>query len=256
MADLPSVVLTLACAWATLRALDSRRTEEWLFAGLIAGVAVGVKPANAFLLVAVAALLALRRAGSWRDRLCGGHLSRHPRAGAVEAARARRPPFVRGGPGARSGGTDPGGRPTQLRSVESSPLEGGVPCVHGILLERPVARVGRARGRGRSNQARAGERDVSGRVVSHVLRREGVEQSCEHRHDVVLPPVRARAPRVLLARGGDRLSRPSPSPGRRAVCAAPRAAVGGRHDGGARRARATRPRPGAARPAGLWIDRS
>jgi hypothetical protein len=61
MADLPSVVLTLACAWATLRALDSRRTEEWLFAGLIAGFAIGVKPANAFFLVAAAALLALRR---------------------------------------------------------------------------------------------------------------------------------------------------------------------------------------------------
>ena len=61
MADLPSVVLTLACAWATLRALDSRRTEEWLFAGLIAGLAIGVKPANAFILVSVAALFALHR---------------------------------------------------------------------------------------------------------------------------------------------------------------------------------------------------
>jgi hypothetical protein len=61
MADLPSVVLTLACAWATLRALDSERTEEWLFAGLIAGVAIGVKPANAFFLVAVVVLLALCR---------------------------------------------------------------------------------------------------------------------------------------------------------------------------------------------------
>jgi hypothetical protein len=61
MADLPSVALTLACAWATLRALDSQRDEEWVFAGLLAGVAIGVKPANAFFLVAVAALLALRR---------------------------------------------------------------------------------------------------------------------------------------------------------------------------------------------------
>jgi hypothetical protein len=61
MADLPSVVLVLACAWATLRALDAQRTEEWLFAGLLAGLAIGVKPANAFLLVAVAVLLALRR---------------------------------------------------------------------------------------------------------------------------------------------------------------------------------------------------
>ena len=44
-------------AWATLRALDSRRTEEWLFAGLLAGVAIGVKPANAFFLVAVVGAL-------------------------------------------------------------------------------------------------------------------------------------------------------------------------------------------------------
>lgn len=60
MADFPSVVLTLACAWATLRALDSARTEEWVFAGLIAGALIGVKPANGFFLIAVAALLALR----------------------------------------------------------------------------------------------------------------------------------------------------------------------------------------------------
>ena len=59
MADFPSVVLVLACAWATLRALDSSRTEEWLFAGLLAGIAIGVKPANAFFLVAVVVLLAL-----------------------------------------------------------------------------------------------------------------------------------------------------------------------------------------------------
>ncbi len=52
MADFPSVVLTLAVAWATLRALDAERTEEWLFAGLLAGVAIGVKPANGFFLVA------------------------------------------------------------------------------------------------------------------------------------------------------------------------------------------------------------
>jgi hypothetical protein len=60
MADFPSLVLVLACAWATLRALDSSRPEEWLFAGLLAGVAIGVKPANAFFLVAVVVLLALR----------------------------------------------------------------------------------------------------------------------------------------------------------------------------------------------------
>lgn len=60
MADLPSVVLVLACAWATLRALDCQRTAEWLFAGLLAGLAIGMKPANAFFLVAVVALLAFR----------------------------------------------------------------------------------------------------------------------------------------------------------------------------------------------------
>jgi len=61
MADFPSLVLVLACAWATLRAFDSSRPEDWVFAGLLAGAAIGVKPANAFFLVAVAALLALRR---------------------------------------------------------------------------------------------------------------------------------------------------------------------------------------------------
>jgi hypothetical protein len=61
MADFPSVLLTLACAWATLRALDSDRTEDWLFAGLVAGLAIGMKPANAFFLVGVVVLLALSR---------------------------------------------------------------------------------------------------------------------------------------------------------------------------------------------------
>jgi hypothetical protein len=61
MADLPSVVLALACGWATLRAHDSRRSGDWLFAGLIGGVAIGVKPANSFLLVAVLALIVLGR---------------------------------------------------------------------------------------------------------------------------------------------------------------------------------------------------
>ncbi|HST14301.1 MAG TPA: glycosyltransferase family 39 protein, partial [Gaiellaceae bacterium] len=59
MADFPSVVLTVACAWATLRAVDSERTEDWLFAGLLAGVTIGVKPANAFFLIGVAVLLTL-----------------------------------------------------------------------------------------------------------------------------------------------------------------------------------------------------
>jgi hypothetical protein len=58
MADFPSLVLVLASAWATLRALDSDRAEEWVFAGLVTGVAIGVKPANAFLVVAAVVLLA------------------------------------------------------------------------------------------------------------------------------------------------------------------------------------------------------
>ncbi|HEX7097430.1 MAG TPA: glycosyltransferase family 39 protein, partial [Acidimicrobiales bacterium] len=61
MADFPTIVLTLACAWATLRALDSGRSREWVFAGLLAGIDLGVKPANAFFLVAVAVLLVLAR---------------------------------------------------------------------------------------------------------------------------------------------------------------------------------------------------
>ena len=58
MADLP-----VRRADARVRVGDAPRarlgaTEEWLFAGLLAGVAIGVKPANAFFLVAVVALLA------------------------------------------------------------------------------------------------------------------------------------------------------------------------------------------------------
>jgi hypothetical protein len=59
MADFPSVVLTVACAWATLRAVDSETIDDWLVAGLLAGVAIGVKPANAFFLVGIIVLIAL-----------------------------------------------------------------------------------------------------------------------------------------------------------------------------------------------------
>lgn len=62
MADLPSLVVVLACVWLTLRAVDRNSDNDAVLAGLVGGLALGVKPSNAFILPAVAVLLlAVRR---------------------------------------------------------------------------------------------------------------------------------------------------------------------------------------------------
>ena len=65
MADLPSVAAVLATMWAALRAVDSGRVDRALLAGAFAGVAIGIKPANAFFVPALVVLFA----GALRPRL-------------------------------------------------------------------------------------------------------------------------------------------------------------------------------------------
>lgn len=69
MADLPSVVAVLACAWLTLRAFDTRSSTDAVLAGLLGGLTLAVKPSNGFFLPAVAVLLLggrrYREAGLW-----------------------------------------------------------------------------------------------------------------------------------------------------------------------------------------------
>jgi hypothetical protein len=67
MADLPSMVAVLASLWLTLRAVDERSQTDALLAGLLGGVALGLKPANAFFVLPVAVLFV----GSRRWRLAG-----------------------------------------------------------------------------------------------------------------------------------------------------------------------------------------
>ena len=57
MADLPSLVVVLACVWLTLRAVDSGSQTDCAIAGLLGGLAIAVKPSNAFFLPAIALLL-------------------------------------------------------------------------------------------------------------------------------------------------------------------------------------------------------
>ena len=62
LADFPSMVALLAAAALILRTLDERGTTNAVLAGLVAGFAVGVKPANAiFLLGTALAFLCARR---------------------------------------------------------------------------------------------------------------------------------------------------------------------------------------------------
>jgi Dolichyl-phosphate-mannose-protein mannosyltransferase len=61
MADMPSLVIVLATMWLTLRAYDTGSLTDALLGGLLAGLAIGVKPSNAFLLPAVAVLLIATR---------------------------------------------------------------------------------------------------------------------------------------------------------------------------------------------------
>ena len=61
LADFPSMVLLLASAALLLRALDTRRAADTVLTGLVLGLAIGVKPANALFLVGVVLALAWAR---------------------------------------------------------------------------------------------------------------------------------------------------------------------------------------------------
>jgi hypothetical protein len=70
LADFPSTVCVLASALFALRALERRAIDDALLCGLLAGFAIGLKPANAVFLAAPA--LALVAARSWRQLLAFG----------------------------------------------------------------------------------------------------------------------------------------------------------------------------------------
>jgi hypothetical protein len=65
LADYPSMVLVLAAAALVLRSLDARSLPDALLAGLLAGFAAGVKPANYLFLVGPVLAYALAR--RWRE---------------------------------------------------------------------------------------------------------------------------------------------------------------------------------------------
>lgn len=64
MGDLPSLVAVLAAAWAVLTALERRSLALAIVAGTLGGLALGVKPANAFFVLAAAILVVLQQ--RWR----------------------------------------------------------------------------------------------------------------------------------------------------------------------------------------------
>src|SRR5262245_49713823 len=58
MADFPSLVAVLAAAWATVRSVQNGRFGSALGAGVLGGLALGLKPSNGYFVLAVAVLLA------------------------------------------------------------------------------------------------------------------------------------------------------------------------------------------------------
>lgn len=58
MADMPSLVVVLASAWAALRLLARRTTVDAVLTGLFTGALIGIKPANGFFIIALLILLA------------------------------------------------------------------------------------------------------------------------------------------------------------------------------------------------------
>jgi Dolichyl-phosphate-mannose-protein mannosyltransferase len=67
LSDYPSMVLTIVVAWLTLRAIDERRWNDVVLAGLFCGFLIGVKPANGFFVPAPIAAFLVARA--WRQSL-------------------------------------------------------------------------------------------------------------------------------------------------------------------------------------------
>lgn len=65
MGDLPSTVILLGCAWATVRAYDTRSLDAAVVAGLLGGAMIGVKPSTGYFVPAVVVLLAGGR--RWRE---------------------------------------------------------------------------------------------------------------------------------------------------------------------------------------------
>jgi hypothetical protein len=63
MADFPSLVTVLAAAWATIRSVQNGRFGSALGAGVLGGLALGIKPSNGYFVLAVAVLLAVSKRG-------------------------------------------------------------------------------------------------------------------------------------------------------------------------------------------------
>ena len=65
MADLPSLVAVLGCMLFALRAVDNSSPTDALLAGLVGGLALGLKPSNGFFVPAIAVLVLGAR--QWRN---------------------------------------------------------------------------------------------------------------------------------------------------------------------------------------------
>jgi hypothetical protein len=65
--DYASMILALVATWLVVRALDDRRWNDVVFAGLAAGALIAVKPSNAYFLLAP--LVAFAAARRWREGL-------------------------------------------------------------------------------------------------------------------------------------------------------------------------------------------
>ena len=233
LGDFPSMVLLLVAAVFVLRALDGAGRGDVVAAGLVAGLAIALKPANG--LFVFAPLVAFALARRWRAVLeFGVALIPALLTLVVWKYRGTGISVLALDPTVLAAAAEPPPHPTQLtwweqvrrlRAARHPPAEPPVPRLPRVLLERAAARVHPDRRRDRGRAALDPEGRLLRRLARRVLRRQGLVARGERGDRDDLAAADAGLARVLLPRVSIPLL--VPRLGRAAPGAVSRAAAGG-----------------------------
>ncbi len=195
MPDFPSMVLVLGAAYFVARSLSPGTVADAALAGLLAGAAGGLKPAN-YLFVLGAALaypIALR----WREAIVFGialvpsllalYFWKDRGLGYVPAISLEQTRLAAG-----SGRRARGHQPRPVRRPRFRALAGADGPASRVLLECASRAVGTDRRTARGPpDATMGDRRAPCRLARRVHRREGLLGAGEHRDEHVLAPAHA-----------------------------------------------------------------